>query len=80
MIEEMKLTMLDFLQHSTNTLSVMKAKYKKELLRRAKHSPKGPEKLTSAFKGSSVLSNSIEDDDISVISLEDEHVNSSSKC
>ena len=41
MIKEMRLTVKDFFQHSTNTLSVMKAQYKKELLKRAKRSPSG---------------------------------------
>ena len=76
----MKLTVTDFLQHSTNTLRLMKAKYEKELLRRAKHSRKGPEEITSALKGSSDMSNTKEDDDISVISLEDDLDNRSSKC
>lgn len=78
MVEEMRSTVADFLEHSTDTLRKMKSKYKKALLIRAKLSPKGIREVNSPATASSAL-NSKEDDDISVISLEDEH-NDSSKC
>ena len=78
MIEEMRFIMADFLEHSTHTLSKMKAKYKKELLKRAKHSSTGKRRPESTSTVSSVLK-SKRDDDISVISLEDD-CNTGSKC
>lgn len=77
MIEEMSLTVADFVQHSTNTLSKMKAKYKKEILKRARHSTRGLKRLKSPIT-SSLESNLTKEDDISVISLEDDDGNS--KC
>ena len=78
MIDEMRSTVADFLQHSTNTLSKMKAKYKKELLKRTKLWPKGKDELKSATTLSSAF-NSRDNDDISVMSLEGD-CNNSSKC
>ena len=77
MIKEMRLTVKDFCQHSTNTLSVMKAKYKKEL-KRAKYSSMRENRIfststvSSAFKSKEVV-------DISVINLEN-NKNEDSKC
>ena len=65
----MRLTVKDFCQHSTNTVSVMKAKYKKELLKRAKHSSVGEKRIFSTstvfldFQPKEVV-------DISVVNLE----------
>ena len=78
MIDEMRSTVADFLLRSTDTLSKMKAKYKKEILNRAKLSPKGKEEMKSATTLSSAF-NSRDNDDISVMSLEDD-CNNSSKC
>ena len=78
MIKEMRLTVKDFCQHSTNTLSVMKAKYKKELLKRAKHSPMREKRIFSTSTVSSAFK-SKEVDDISVINLEN-NKNEDSKC
>ena len=78
MIKEMRLTVKDFCQHSTNSLSVMKAKYKRELLKRAKHSSMREESIfstctvSSAFKSKEVV-------DFSVINLENDK-NEDSKC
>ena len=78
MIKEMRLTVKDFFQHSTNTLSVMKAQYKKELLKRAKHSSIREKRIfststvSSAFKSKEVV-------DISVINVEN-NKNEDSKC
>ena len=78
MIKEMRLTVKDFCQHSTNTVSVMKTKYKKELLKRAKHSSMREKRIfststvSSAFKSKEVV-------DISVINLEN-YKNEYSKC
>ena len=78
MIKEMRLTVKDFCQNSTNTPSVMKAKYKKELLKRVKHSSMREERIfststvSSAFKSKEVV-------DISVINLENDK-NEDSKC
>ena len=69
MIKEMRLTVKDFCQHSTNTLSVMKAKYKKELLKRAKHSSVGEKRIFSTSTVSSIFK-SKEVFDISLINLE----------
>lgn len=77
MIEEIRLTVADFVQHSTNTSSKMKAKYKKEILKRARHSTRGLKRLKSPIT-SSLESNLTKEDDISVISLEDDDGNS--KC
>ena len=69
MITEMRLTVEDFWQHSTNTLCVMKEKYKKELLKRAKHSSRGKKRIFSTSTVSLVFK-SKEVVDISIINLE----------
>lgn len=78
MIKEMRLTVQDFCQHSTNTLIVMKAKYKKELLKRAKHSSMEKKRVFSTSSVSSILK-SKEVVDISVINLEN-NKNQDSEC
>ena len=70
--------MQDFWQHSTNTLRVMKAMYKKELLKHAKHSSRGEKRIFSTSKVSSIF-NSKEVVDISVVNLEN-NKDEDSKC
>lgn len=69
MIKEIRLTVEDFWQHSTNILSVMKAKCKKELLKRAENSSMGEKRIFSTSTVSSIF-NPKEVVDISVVNLE----------
>lgn len=77
MIEEMRLIMDDFFQHAMKTFSKMRTKHKKELLQYAKLEPKRDTKRVSKISGTSIHSRDA--DDISVIALEDLHLNGT-KC
>lgn len=78
MIKEMRLIVEDFFQHARKSLNEMKTRHKKELLTYARLAPARSEKRTSTLTGSSIV-HSRADDDISVIDLEDLHLNSA-KC
>ena len=78
MIEEMRLIVEDFFQHSIKTLTKLRNKHKKELLRYARLDSSRTKKRVSTMSGSSNL-HSKDDDDISVIALEDFHLKST-KC
>lgn len=78
MIEEMRLIVEDFFQHSIKTLTKLRKKHKKEILKYAKLEPKRTKKRVSTMSGSTTI-HSRDDDDISVIALEDLHLKST-KC
>lgn len=82
MIEELRSIVEDFFQHAIKSLKKMKTKHKKELLEYARFAPaKSAEKRTSTLTNSSFMhsKNNLNDDDISVIDLEDLRL-SSAKC
>ena len=74
--------MEDFFQHTIKSLKKMKTKHKKELLKYAKFAPvRSQRRPTSILTNSSFMHsrNNFNDDDISVIDLEDLRL-SSAKC
>jgi len=73
MIEEMRLIVEDFFQRAIMSLKQMKTKHKKELLKYARFVPAMREKRRYSITNSSIIdsSNNLNDDDISVIELED---------
>ena len=81
MIEEMRSIVEDFFQRAIKSLKKMKTKHKKELLKYARLAPVKSEKRTSTLTNSSFIrsKNNLNDDDISVIDLEDLRL-SSAKC
>ena len=81
MIEEMRSIVEDFFQHEIKSLKKMKTKHKKELQKYVKFAPAKSEKRTSTITNSSFIhsKNNLNDDDISVIDLEDLRLNSA-KC
>ena len=80
-VEEMRLIMDEFFQQTIKSLKKMKAKHMKELLKYAKFAPARSEKRTSMLTNSSFINsrNNLNEDDISVIELEDLRLNSA-KC
>lgn len=80
-VEEMRLIMDEFFQQTIKSLKKMKAKHKKELLKYVKSAPARSEKRTSMLTNSSFINsrNNLNEDDISVIELEDLRLNST-KC
>jgi len=72
-IEEMRLIVEDFFQHTIKSLKQMKTKHKKEVLKYARFAPAMSEKRRSTLTNSSFIHsrNNLNDDDISVIELED---------
>ena len=82
MTEEMRLIVDDFFQHIIKSLGKMRTKHKKELLKYARFAPaRSAKKRTSTLTNSSFIHsrNNLNDDDISVIDLEDLRL-SSAKC
>ena len=79
MIEEMRFILDDFFQHSMETLTKMKTRHKKELLKHARHAPKTTRRLDSAMTSTSTMTLTREYDDISMIELVDLHMKST-KC
>jgi len=73
MIEDMRLIVEDFFQHTIKSLKQMKTKHKKEVLKYARFAPAMSEKRRSTLTNSSFIHsrNTLNDDDISVIELED---------